>query len=591
MFRFRMIPRQIKRAAYRLKYFFGTLPTKELGTLWVTTRHNNSITGLWTALGVSIVSLLYAVSIPLHSGQTHIPEIALPPAAAHLLDRLHPGFVKSIAHILQVFLLGLWIHKYRKIQRQPLLQNTLFAAALLLLNNTGIAAGLFASPQSTLWLWIYPVVTIPILGNRRALPLLLLNLAAYIVINTGELFLIVNIIGSCALAIFFMMIQLEYYRREFRLHKSLVRLKERAMEIELIKEYMGTGILLLDRQLKIRPNYNDSSIKLLHKKNLNRKYFPKLMREVLQENEYYLNGDPQSQIMDLKELDSEIRDYQQWQTKIEHYFQMLMSGQMDTEELEQLNPMKCVKVYSYEGCSYLNFHVTMVKSQNKDLYFMVLIHDETNKVAGEYQLWAHERKQLQRAEILFALLHHSPQKQQELYRVFTETYTLLSRTTFSEKRSFQSPRKLTVSLLPQLETLHRFFSEFHLQDMENKCRELIENGERFLQLQVEEHQKIFQTNYLQFIMQLEQFLFSLKDLENLICFLLSHPLKDYQPASPFTGETELSVFSRLQTEARPGKKNLTEDLIVFSNLYLTFRMLVEKYNQDPEKGSPNEPGA
>ncbi|MEM9424077.1 MAG: hypothetical protein AAF975_04735, partial [Spirochaetota bacterium] len=392
-------------------------------------------------------------------------------------------------------------------------------------------------------------------------------------------------------AMFIMMMQLEYYRREVRLHESTIRLREHASEIKLIKDNMDSGLMLLDLELKVRPNFSDMCVKLLHKKKLKHQYFPKLVRHILEENQYFINtmnygNDPEGD-------DYAVGDLDEWEKRVENYFKMIETEGFDEEELAHIDPLKYIKIYSYEGRSYISFHVSPIKVQNQIQYFMILISNDTGKVAGRYRIMEQERKYLEQAQLLFALSPGNPTEQLPLFHSFSRSYLELCKNLLTEARNTIPPQDLIKNVARQLGCIHEIFGQLNLGHYRTQAETLLQKCQDFGQIELEHSGNVMiinkstQGHYIQLVVDCERFLHEIRPLFTIATFFIREPhLADELQKQKQALHYGLSQDT-LQSDSASDfyDTQLSPDIQMFISLYTAFEMLLNQHDlqQDLER--------
>ncbi len=575
---------------------FFSVPKSELSkNFWLTTRYHINSMGLWCAVGIAVLHLIYYIVVL--SSPENLPGLDIKIDEEGGLTALR-NFNYRTAHLLRAYgfhLIGaalftlfliFWLYIHYAYGNLSKRMSLLFCIIYIIGSNVESLSSLSTS-FADLWLIMTPIIIIPTVGNYRSLPLLLMNLLLhhlFVSYQPGP-YDILTSVATLFIAVFIMMMQMEYYRREVCLHESASRLRERALEIELIKENMDSGLMLLDLDLKIRSNYNDMCIKLLHKSNLRGKYFPQLLRDIVEENQYFINSmnysaDPEGDEYKLGELN-------EWEERVKHYFEMLKAEQLDDDELASIDPLKYIKIYSYEGRSYVSFHVSSIKVHERIQYFMVLLSNDTGKVAGRYRILEHERKHLESAQLLFALSHGSPTKQLEMLENFAHSYLELCKSVLTEARATIPPKQLIEKVCQHLVIMKNIFCELNLANYGEHAEGLLKKCHDFLQIELEDTSnaiiiinKLTQTRYIELIVDCERFLHELRSLFSIATFFIREPrLAEELQALKQALHYGLSRDT-LQTQPIVNfyDTQLSQECQMFINLYTAFEMLLSQHD-------------
>ncbi|WGK70249.1 hypothetical protein P0082_05160 [Candidatus Haliotispira prima] len=589
-----------------------TLANKDFG---LTARYNINSMGLWCAVGIAIIHLIYYVAVISDPGnlpnfdirvEGNGPMAALQNFNYSLAERLQKnGFHLVNTSLFTLFLITwLYIHyAYGRFSKRI----SLLCCIIYVIGNNLISMTSLSLSFTNVWLIMAPIIIIPAVGNRRSLPLLLANfLLHHLLVSYGQdSYDILISIASSFVAIFIMMMQMEYYRREARLQESTGGLNERALEIELIKENIDSGLMLLDPDLKVRPNFSDMCIKLLHKKDLRDKYFPQLLRDIVEGNQYFINSvnhgvDPEGD-------DYVINDVNEWEERIKHYFEMLATEHLNNDELASIDPLKYIKIYSYEGRSYISFHVSTIKVKDQIQYYMVLISNDTGKVAGRYRILEHERKHLEKARLLFALSHDNPIKQLDMLNSFAQSYLKLCKNVLTEVRNTLPPQQLIDTVTTEFRSMQQTLGDLNLERYVNLADELLQKCDNFNRTEPEHSDnvtitnKATQTQYIQLIVDCERFLHEVRPLFSLSTFFVRE--------SGLTEELQKQkqlVYHSLNQDILQSDEitdfyntQLNQESQILINLYTAFEMLLnqndlqselelveEKFKQEPPKQEP-----
>ncbi len=594
----RFLQRNSRFVFHEFRHFFSTPKNGLSQNFWLTTRYHINSMGLWCAVGIAIIHLIYYLAVI--SDLENLPNFnvrlqsdgfftPLRNFNYALARRLQNSGLHLVNSILFTLFLILWLYVHYSHGRMSKRNSFLFCLFYVAANNLVSLTSL--SPSfANVWLIMTPIIVIPAVGNRYSLPLLLLNIALHHLSTSygrdpyGEL----TSIASFFVAIFIMMMQIEYYRREVRLQESASRLRERALEIKLIKENMDSGLMLLDQNLQIRPNFSDRCIKLLHKKNLRKQYFPLLLRNIVEENRYFIQSmnygaDPEGD-------EYIIGDLGEWQERIEHYFEMLKAEQLDDDELSSIDPLKYIKIYSYEGRSYISFHISAIKVQDQIQYFMVLISDDTGKVAGRYRILEHERKSLENAQLLLALAHNDPMQQLGALQGFARSYLKLCKNILTEVRSHLPPMQLLDTVIAEFQEMKSLLSDLNLSRYADSCSELLRKCHNFTHVELEHHSnaviinKSVQILYIQLIVDCERFLHGLRSLFSLATFFIREPrlIEELQ-------QQKQSLHYGLSQDTLQSEEiidfydtPLSEKGRMLINLYTAFKMLISRQDLQQE---------
>ncbi len=583
---------------HEFKSFFS-LPKSSLSkNFWLTTRNRVNSMGLWCSVGIAIIHLIFYIIMI--SDPDNLPNFDIqlesqgPMIALQNFNyRVAQKFQELGFHIINIVLFTLflifWLYiHYAQGRCTSKKTSLLLCIVYIIANNLETITSFAISPAfADIWLIMAPIIIVPSVGTRSSLPLLLINLALHhTVVNhqLGPHNILISIV-SLFLTLFIMMIQMEYYRREMRLHEAIYRLRERALEIELIKENMNSGLMLLNLELKIRPNFSDICVKMLHKKDLREKYFPKLLRNIVEENQCFINS--MNYGNDPEEESNYIHDLDEWEKRIEHYFEMLKTEQLNDEELACIDPLKMIKIYSYEGRSYISFHVSTVKVHSEIQYFMILISDDTGKVAGRYKIIEYERKHLERAQLLFTLLsRENPIKQLELFNSFAKNYLELSQKVLTEVRSTIPPIQLVEDVTPKLTTMQNIFHNFNLHKYHERATELLKKCHNFSQIEPEHCNnlmiinKSIQNLYIQLIVNCELFLHETRSLFSIATSFIREPrlaeeLQKQKQALHY-GLSQDTLQSTSDTKFY--ETQLNKESQIFINLYTAFEILLSQHN-------------
>ena len=567
-------------------YFFRKPKSASSQGFWLTTRYHICSMGLLCAVGIALIHLVYVIvgsnslPDPLVEGQglwfawqDFRNSIArwLAASGVHLLDTI----------LFTVFLLfWLYLHYvYDNLAQRFVL---LFCIIYVIASNL-LGISILSPSFSDVWLIMAPVLIIPALGNCKAVPLLLVNLLLHHLLGADPYDWLLSV-ASMFEAAFIMLVHWEYYRRELRLRESTNILRERVLEIELIKENMDSGLMLLDMNLKIRSNFSDMCVKLLHRKKLHDEYFPGLLRSILEENQHFINSihyrvDPEGDAY-------VVNDFAEWEERIKHYFEMLVSGHLDSDELESINPLKYIKIYSYEGRSYISFHVSTVKVHNKIQYFMVLVRNDTGKVAGRYRILEHERKHLEEARLLFILSQQNLGTQVGRLREFARIYLRISRHIFTEVRNTIPPKQLIQIVGDEFLAIQEILASVQIERYARRNGEVLKKFTKFGQIPLQNSSnmviisKSVQTEYIQIIVDCERFLDEMRPLFRIAAFFIRQPqlveeLERQKQTLDHSKDMAHEAFSFYET-------NLSPESQMLINIYIAFRMLLDQHNVEGE---------
>ena len=600
---------------YKFKRFFSTLiyfsPSNSLYTNFsIKTQNNISKMSLWCAVSLGITYLVYYFTII--SDPKNVLNFDIQPEGNEtFLKNLSYDIAKElqdlsfhiISPVLLVSFLIFWLcFQYTDTLNSRKIYSLLFCYIYILGNNL-VSLTSFPVSFTNVWLILGPIVIVPSVGNLHAIYLLLINLLLYHLLHGYkiEYYDIWTSIISLFLSIFIITLQIEYYRREIRLYQYGNHLKERALEIELIKENINHGLMLLDLDLKVRSNFSDICTKLLHRKNLHDYYFPELLRKILEENQYFINSMNYSK-ESLERNDYAIDDLNEWEERVKHYFDMLRAEQLDDQELACIDPLKFIKIYSYEGRNYISFHVSAVKVQNDIQYFMVLISNDTGKVAGRYRIIEHERRLLEQAESLFMLSYNNPIQQKQLLYDFTQNYFELSQNILTDMRDTKPPEELIIVIPKQLSAMYDIFEVCNLYKYKEQSAKILEAFQNFQQ---NEHNhsirellmdsQSMQMNYIQLLAKCENFLLKLRPLFDLAVFFIREPrlMEELQKQKQILHKEFLNKATTnnpIDTDLDYTQLNIENQ--IFINLYMAFEILLSqsdlKYNRKPaEEKLPN----
>ena len=570
-----------------VQYFFRGSKAAGSQGFWLATRYHLCSMGLLCTVGVALVHLVYYVIAASHNMPGPAPKGQ--GLWAWWQNFRYNAAVWQAAHgihqtiLFTVFLL-FWLYLHYVYDHLSKRFALLFCIVYVVANNWIGMSGL-SSSFGDVWLIMAPVIVIPALGNRKATPLLLGNLLLHHVLGgSSNPYDWLISVASLLEAAFIMLSQWEYYRRELRLRESTNVLRERVLEIELIKENMDSGLMLLDRDLKIRPNFSDMCVKLLHRKNLRGTYFPGLLRSILEENRYFIHSihysaEPEG---DAYAVD----DLAEWEERIKHYFEMLVLGHLDSDELESINPLKYVKIYSYEGRSYISFRVSTVKVHDKIQYFMVLVQNDTGKVAGRYRILEHERKHLEEAQLLFALAQQNLTSQIARLREFADSYLRISRHIFTEVRNTMPPKQLIQIVIDEFLAIRKILDAVKLERYAQKNSEVLQKCHQFSRIPLQNRSnmiiisKSVQTEYIEILVDCERFLHEMRSLFRIASFFIRQPqlaeeLQRQKQALNTGQDTSHEALDFYETKLSPESQMLI-------NIYIAFSMLLNQHDFQAE---------
>ena len=575
------------------EYFFRKPKSGGSQDFWLATRYHICSMGLLCAVGVALIHLVYyLISV---SGLNSLPGLVV---EGQGLWFAWQGFRSSMArwlaasgvHLLDtilftVFLL-FWLYLHYVYDNLSQRFALLFCIIYVIASNL-LGISTVSSSFSDVWLIMAPVLIIPALGNRKAVPLLLVNLLLHHLLGGG-----LNpydwLLSAASIfeAAFIMLANWEYYRSELRLHESTNVLRERALEIELIKENIDSGLMLLDMDLKIRPNFSDMCVKLLHKRNLHGEYFPGLLRSILEENKYFINS-----IHYRAEPEGDayvVNDLEEWEERIKHYFEMLVSGHLDSDELESINPLQYVKIYSYEGRSYISFRVSTVKVHDKIQYFMVLVRNDTGKVAGRYRILEHERKHLEEARLLFVLSQQSLTTQVGRLHEFARSYLEISRHILTEVRNTMPPKQLIQIVADRLLAIQKLLASVQIERYAKRNSEVLQKCTKFSHIPLQSSSNIViisksvQIEYIQIIVDCERFLDEMRPLFRIAAFFIRQP----QLIEELQRQKQILSYGLNEDAGHEAldfyETNLSLESQMLINIHIAFRMLLDQHDLEGE---------